>query len=53
MKSGSEPDFRAQLEALRPYLVRYASLQLRDREAAGPAAQRLADILLADARGTA
>jgi RNA polymerase sigma-70 factor (ECF subfamily) len=39
VRSGSEPDFRAQLEALRPYLVRYASLQLRDREAAEDAVQ--------------
>jgi DNA-directed RNA polymerase specialized sigma24 family protein len=27
-------DFRAQVEALRPYLIRYASLELRNREAA-------------------
>ena len=39
MKSGSAPDFRAQLEALRPYLLRYASLQLRNREAAEDAVQ--------------
>ncbi|MFN2645363.1 MAG: sigma-70 family RNA polymerase sigma factor [Burkholderiales bacterium] len=32
-------DFRAQLEALRPYLLRYASLQLRNAEAAEDAVQ--------------
>jgi len=32
-------DFRAELEALRPYLLRYASLQLRNREAAEDAVQ--------------
>lgn len=32
-------DFRAQLEALRPYLMRYASLQLRDAAAAEDAVQ--------------
>jgi len=38
-KSGSDPDFRGQVEALRPYLMRYASLQLRNREAAEDAVQ--------------
>lgn len=32
-------DFRAQIEALRPYLVRFASLQLRDAAAAEDAVQ--------------
>jgi len=32
-------DFRSQLEALRPYLLRYASLQLRNRDAAEDAVQ--------------
>jgi len=32
-------DLRAQIEALRPYLLRYASLQLRTREAAEDAVQ--------------
>jgi RNA polymerase sigma-70 factor (ECF subfamily) len=32
-------EFRAQVEALRPYLLRYASLQLRNREAAEDAVQ--------------
>jgi RNA polymerase sigma-70 factor, ECF subfamily len=32
-------EFRAQVEALRPYLIRYASLQLRSREAAEDAVQ--------------
>jgi RNA polymerase sigma-70 factor (ECF subfamily) len=32
-------DFRAQIEALRPYLMRYASMQLRSREAAEDAVQ--------------
>ena len=32
-------DFRSQVEALRPYLLRYASLQLRNREAAEDAVQ--------------
>jgi RNA polymerase sigma-70 factor (ECF subfamily) len=27
-------DFQAQLEALRPYLLRYAAMELRNREAA-------------------
>jgi RNA polymerase sigma-70 factor (ECF subfamily) len=37
-------DFRSEVEALRPYLLRYASLQLRNREAAEDAVQ---DALLA------
>ena len=32
-------DFRRELEALRPYLLRYASLQLRNKEAAEDAVQ--------------
>ena len=28
------PDFRSEVEGMRPYLVRYASLQLRDQDAA-------------------
>src|SRR3954463_9279420 len=32
-------DFRSEVEALRPYLLRYASLQLRNREAAEDAVQ--------------
>ena len=38
------PDFRAQIESLRPYLLRYATLQLRDAAAAEDAVQ---DALLA------
>lgn len=41
-------DFRTELEAMRPYLVRYASLQLRAREAAEDAVQ---DTLLAALAG--
>ena len=43
-------DFRAQLEALRPYLLRYASLQLRDAAAAEDAVQ---EALLAALAGQA
>ena len=43
-------DFRAQLEALRPYLLRYASLQLRDAAAAEDAVQ---EALLAALAGEA
>ena len=32
-------DFRAEVEALRPYLLRYASLQLRNADAAEDAVQ--------------
>ena len=35
----AQDDFRKQLEALRPYLLRYASLQLRDTSAAEDAVQ--------------
>ena len=31
---GVDAELRAQVETLRPYLVRYASLELRNREAA-------------------
>jgi RNA polymerase sigma-70 factor (ECF subfamily) len=43
-------DFRAQVEAERPYLLRYASLQLRDRHAAEDAVQ---ETLLAALAGEA
>ena len=43
-------DFRAQLEALRPYLLRYASLQLRDAAAAEDCVQ---EALLAALTGQA
>jgi RNA polymerase sigma-70 factor (ECF subfamily) len=43
-------DFRAQIEALRPYLVRFASLQLRDAAAAEDAVQ---EALLAALAGEA
>jgi RNA polymerase sigma-70 factor (ECF subfamily) len=43
-------DFRAQIEALRPYLMRYASLQLRDAAAAEDAVQ---EALLAALAGEA
>jgi RNA polymerase sigma-70 factor (ECF subfamily) len=43
-------DFRAQLEALRPYLLRFASLQLRDAAAAEDAVQ---EALLAALAGEA
>lgn len=44
-------DFRAQVEALRPYLVRYASLTLRNRDAAEDAVQEtLLAALSAEAR---
>jgi RNA polymerase sigma-70 factor (ECF subfamily) len=41
-------DFRSQVEGQRPYLLRYASLQLRDRQAAEDAVQ---DTLLAALAG--
>jgi RNA polymerase sigma-70 factor (TIGR02943 family) len=37
--SPQTPDFRGQIESLRPYLLRYASLQLRNPEAAEDAVQ--------------
>jgi RNA polymerase sigma-70 factor, ECF subfamily len=43
-------DFRTQVEAERPYLLRYASLQLRDRDAAEDAVQ---ETLLAALAGEA
>ena len=43
-------DFRTQLESLRPYLLRYAALQLRDAEAAQDAVQ---ETLLAALEGQA
>ena len=43
-------DFRAQVEGQRPYLLRYATLQLRDRQAAEDAVQ---DALLAALAGEA
>jgi RNA polymerase sigma-70 factor (ECF subfamily) len=46
----SSPDFRRQIEDLRPYLLRYASLQLRDAAAAEDAVQ---EALLAALAGEA
>ena len=46
----SPADFRAQVESLRPYLLRYAALQLRDSAAAEDAVQ---DALLAALAGEA
>jgi len=46
----SEPEFRKRLEELRPYLVRFASLQLRDAAAAEDAVQ---EALLAALAGEA
>ena len=46
-------DFRGELEALRPYLLRYASLQLRNREAAEDAVQETLVAALAAERGFA
>ena len=39
MRAVPAADFRARVEALRPYLVKFASLQLRPREAAEDAVQ--------------
>lgn len=39
MRAVPAADFRAKVEALRPYLVKFASLQLRQREAAEDAVQ--------------
>ena len=39
MRAVPAADFRARVEALRPYLVKFASLQLRQREAAEDAVQ--------------
>jgi RNA polymerase sigma-70 factor (ECF subfamily) len=46
-------DFRAQIEALRPYLVRFASLQLRDAAAAEDAVQEALVAALAGEAGFA
>jgi RNA polymerase sigma-70 factor (ECF subfamily) len=46
-------DFRRELEALRPYLLRYASLQLRNKEAAEDAVQETLVAALAGERGFA
>lgn len=46
----SDTDFRRQIEALRPYLLRYATLQLRDAAAAEDAVQ---ETLLAALAGEA
>ena len=46
-------DFRAEIEALRPYLMRYASLQLRNREAAEDAVQEALVAALASEGGFA
>lgn len=45
--------FRAELETLRPYLLRYASLQLRDRDAAEDAVQEALAAALAGEKGFA
>jgi RNA polymerase sigma-70 factor (ECF subfamily) len=50
MPESQTAEFRAQLETLRPYLVRYAALQLRDAEAAQDAVQ---ETLLAALEGQA
>jgi RNA polymerase sigma-70 factor (ECF subfamily) len=50
MKDFSLPDFRSAVEAQRPYLLRYASLQLRDSQAAEDAVQ---EALLAALAGEA
>ncbi len=46
-------DFRSQIEALRPYLVRFASLQLRDAAAAEDAVQETLVAALAGEAGFA
>ncbi|HTS23919.1 MAG TPA: sigma-70 family RNA polymerase sigma factor [Casimicrobiaceae bacterium] len=46
-------EFRAQIEALRPYLLRYASLQLRDAAAAEDAVQEALVAALAGEAGFA
>jgi RNA polymerase sigma-70 factor (ECF subfamily) len=46
-------DFRSQIEALRPYLLRFASLQLRDAAAAEDAVQEALLAALAGASGFA
>jgi len=48
-----DPDFRAQLERQRPYLLRFASLQLRSREAAEDAVQETLLAALAGESGFA
>ena len=47
------PDFRSQVEGLRPYLLRYASLQLRDAAAAEDAVQEALLAALAGESGFA
>ena len=47
------PDFRSQVEGLRPYLLRYASLQLRDAAAAEDAVQEALLAALAGQSGFA
>jgi len=49
----SADDFRSQLEALRPYLLRYASLQLRDAASAEDAVQEALLAALAGEKGFA
>jgi len=44
-------DFRARVESERPYLLRYASLQLRDRAAAEDAVQETLVAALAGEAG--
>src|SRR5258706_13243287 len=46
-------DFRSQVEGQRPYLLRYASLQLRDRQAAEDAVQDTLVAALAGEKGFA
>ena len=46
-------DFRSQVEAQRPYLLRYASLQLRDRASAEDAVQETLVAALAGEKGFA
>lgn len=48
-----EPDFRKRVEGERAYLLRYASLQLRDRDAAEDAVQETLLAALAGAAGFA
>jgi len=47
------PDFHDEIEAQRPYLLRYASLQLRNREAAEDAVQETLVAALAAEKGFA
>ena len=53
MPAPVDPEFRAQLERQRPYLLRFASLQLRSREAAEDAVQETLLAALAGETGFA